>query len=121
MRARRGTLGSLMTDPDAAPELSGRQRRALRRLAHGLRPLVQVGGQGLSESLIEAVDVALRDHELVKLEIARDREERELLADTVALRTRSAIAGLIGKMAILYRPASDPAKRRIELSAGESR
>jgi RNA-binding protein len=104
-------------DSDAAPVLSGRERRALRRLAHGLRPFVQVGGQGLSDGLIAAVEVALRDHELVKLEITREREERALLADEVASRTGSAVAGLIGKMAILYRPARDPEKRRIELSA----
>jgi RNA-binding protein len=104
-------------DPDAAPVLSGRERRALRRLAHGLRPVVQVGGSGVTDGVIAALDVALRDHELVKLEIAHEREERALLADEVASRTGSAVAGLIGKMAILYRPARDPDKRRIELSA----
>ena len=100
----------------AAPVLSGRERRALRRLAHGLRPVVQVGGSGITDGVIAALDVALRDHELVKLEIAHEREERALLADEVASRTGSAVAGLIGKMAILYRPARDPDKRRIELS-----
>jgi RNA-binding protein len=106
-----------MNAPDLdAPVLTGRERRALRRLAHGLRPLVQVGGQGVSDGLIAAVDVALRDHELVKLEIGCLRDERALIADEVASRTGSAVAGMIGKMAILYRPARDPDKRRIELS-----
>jgi RNA-binding protein len=107
-----------MSDLGAAPQLSGRERRALRRLAHGLRPLVQLGGQGLSEGVIAAVDVALRDHELVKLEIARERDERADLAARIAARTGSALAGLIGKMAILYRPAPDPALRRILISEG---
>jgi RNA-binding protein len=114
-----GTLGGLdMVGPDEQPQLRGRERRALRRLAHGLRPLVQVGEQGLTESVIAAVDVALRDHELVKLEIAREREQRALLADAAAARTQSALAGLIGRMAILYRPAQDPGKRRIDVSGG---
>ena len=107
-----------MNAPDLdAPVLTGRERRALRRLAHGLRPLVQVGGQGVSDGLVAAVDVALRDHELVKLEIAREREERASLGEFIASRTGSAVAGTIGKMVILYRPARDPDKRRIELSA----
>lgn len=108
-----------MSDLEVSPQLNGRQRRALRRLAHGLRPQVQVGAQGLSESVIAAVDIALRDHELVKLEIARERGERAELAEAVAARTGSAVAGHIGKMAILYRPAPDPARRRIAVSAGE--
>jgi RNA-binding protein len=107
-----------MPDPsvDGAPALSGRERRALRRLAHGLRPIVQVGDKGLSQSVIDALDVALRDHELVKLEIARERDERAQLADEIAARTGSAVAGLIGRIAILYRPAREPDKRRISLS-----
>ena len=110
-----------MSDASPAPELGGRERRALRRLAHDLRPVVQVGGGGLSDGLIAAVDAALRDHELVKLEIARERDERAELADAVAARTRSALAGMVGKIAILYRPAPDPAKRRIDLSAERTR
>lgn len=106
-----------MDAPDLdAPVLTGRERRALRRLAHGLRPVVQVGAQGISDGLIAAVDVALRDHELVKLEISCARDERAQMAGEVASRTGSAVAGTIGKMAILYRPSRDPDKRRIELS-----
>ena len=101
------------------PSLSGRDRRALRRQAHGLRALVQVGSAGVSETLVAAHDVALRDHELVKVEIARERDEREPIADLLAERTGSAVAGHIGRIAILYRPAPDPERRRITLGAAE--
>jgi RNA-binding protein len=112
-----------MADAPPPPQLTGRDRRALRRQAHALRPVVQVGAAGVGESLLAAVDVALRDHELVKLEIARERDERALLADEVAARTGSAVAGLIGRMAILYRPAAEPERRRIRLAqaTGEAR
>jgi RNA-binding protein len=105
-----------MSDAPTPPQLTGRDRRALRSQAHGLRPVVQVGAAAVGEGLLAAVDVALRDHELVKLEIARERDERALLADEVAARTGSAVAGLIGRMAILYRPAADPEQRRIRLA-----
>jgi len=105
-----------MSTSGTPPQLSGRDRRALRAQAHGLRPIVQVGAAGVGESVLVAVDVALRDHELVKLEIAREREERALLADEVAARTGSAVAGLIGNMAILYRPAPDAEQRRVRLA-----
>ena len=101
------------------PSLTGRDRRALRRQAHGLRALVQVGSAGLSDALIAALDVALRDHELVKVEIAGERDERESLGDELAARTGSAVAGRIGRMAILYRPAPDPERRRVALAGAE--
>jgi RNA-binding protein len=105
-----------MSETPSPPRLSGRDRRALRRQAHGLRAVVQVGSSGISDGLIAALDTALSDHELVKVEIARERDEREQLADALAELTGSALAGRVGHMAILYRPAPDPERRRIVLS-----
>lgn len=102
----------------AAPVLSGSERRTLRRLAHPLRPVVQAGGAGVTDALVGAVDRALADHELIKLQIAGERDERRRVAEAVAERTHSALAGLVGRVAILYRPAADPARRRIAPRAG---
>jgi RNA-binding protein len=98
--------------------LSGAARRELRRLAHPLRPAVQVGEAGLSPRVMQAVEEALERHELIKLQIAHERELRRALAGEVAQRTGSELAGLVGHMAILYRPARDPERRRIALGAG---
>ena len=96
-------------------DLSGSDRRHLRRLAHHLDPIVQVGSAGVTDAVVAALDRALRDHELVKLRIAHEREERREIADRLAAATRSAVAGLVGHTAVLYRPAPDPERRRIEL------
>lgn len=96
--------------------LSGAARRELRRLAHSLRPAVQVGEAGLSESVLRAVDEALERHELIKLQIAHERDARRALADEVARSTGSELAGLVGRVAILYRPARDPQRRRIAVA-----
>lgn len=99
-----------------APDLSGAQRRTLRRLAHPLRPVVQLGVGGLSEAVVDAIDRALEDHELIKLKLAGERDGREALAVEAAARTHSALAGTVGRVAILYRPARDPERRRIDPS-----
>jgi RNA-binding protein len=96
-------------------DLSGSDRRHLRRLAHHLDPIVQVGAAGVTDAVVGALDRALRDHELVKLRIAHDRDERREIADRLAAATRSAVAGLVGHTAVLYRPAPDPERRRIAL------
>ena len=65
--------------------------------------------------MIAALDRALDDHELVKVRIARERDERRAIAEELAAETRSALAGLVGHVAALYRPARDPERRRIAL------
>jgi RNA-binding protein len=109
-----------MTTESTAGNLSGAARKELRRLAHPLRPAVQIGEAGLSESVLRAIEGALERHELIKLQIVRERDGRRELASEVASRTGSELAGLIGRMAILYRPARDPERRRIQLASARS-
>lgn len=111
-----------MADDRVQPvELAGIDRRHLRRLAHGLDPVVQVGAAGVTPRVLAAVDRALCDHELVKLQIAHERVLRRAIADRLARDTRSAIAGMVGRTAVLYRPAPDPKRRRIELPSARRR
>jgi RNA-binding protein len=94
--------------PDA-PHLTGRQRKALRGLAHGFEPLVHVGAAGVTEAVVRAVDGALRAHELVKVRLhapATKHDEAEALATA----TGAALCGLIGHVVILYRPHPETPK-----------
>src|SRR5262245_46762096 len=100
--------------PDAI-ELTGSDRRHLRRLAHALDPVVQIGAAGVTPGVIAALDRGLRDHELVKVRITRERDERAEIAGAIAAQTHSAIAGLVGHVAVVYRPALDPDRRKLEL------
>jgi RNA-binding protein len=99
---------------ERSERLGGAERRALRRQAHALHAVVQLRSAGVTDALIGAVDRALEDHELIKLRLGGERDLRASLASVVAERTGSELAGLVGKVAILYRPASDPARRRID-------
>lgn len=81
--------------------LGGKQRRTLRALGHHLKPVVQIGGQGVTEQVIAATQAALRDHELIKVRIIEgDRHE---LAGALAEATKSELAQLIGRVALLFR------------------
>lgn len=83
-------------------ELRGFQRRHLRKLAHGLKPVVYVGEGGISEPVVAALDAALRDHELVKVKL-REPEAKKRAAEELAARARAELCGLVGHMVILYR------------------
>lgn len=94
-------------------DLSGRQRRHLRGLAHDLEPVVHLGKGGLSADLVAQVDRALAAHELIKVRFVAGKEERRALAAELAARTGAALAGLVGHVAILFRRQADPEKRRV--------
>jgi RNA-binding protein len=96
-------------------ELKGSQRKYLRGVAHAYKPLVQIGKEGLSESVIDAIDTALEAHELIKVKIAAEREERERFVPLIEERASCDCVGTVGRMAILYRRHSDPEKRKISL------
>ncbi len=95
--------------------LTNAQRQYLRRLAHQLKPMVQIGKQGLTEGVRMNVDQALETHELIKVKFLEFQDEKEALTDDLIQTTESVLIGLIGNVATLYRQQPDPEKRKIRL------
>jgi RNA-binding protein len=94
--------------------LKANQIRHLRSLSHALKPVIMVGGKGITPNLITELELALSHHELVKVQIAiDDRTERAATAASLAEQTRAHIVQTIGKVLCLYR-ANDK-KQKIEL------
>jgi RNA-binding protein len=89
----------------SAPELSERQRRHLRGLAHALKPVIRLGNAGLTEAVAAETARALADHELIKVKApGGDREARDAVFAALAAATGSALVHRIGNVAVLYRP-----------------
>ena len=84
--------------------LSEKQKKHLRRLAHPMSPIVMLGNAGLTEGVINELDRALNDHELVKV-AARvgDRVSRDTALGDLAVRTSSEIVQRIGHVGVFYR------------------
>lgn len=99
-------------------ELSGKQRQALRGIAHSLQPVVRVGDKGLSETVMAEIEGALDRHELIKVKLDAERGARGELSEAIAERTGATLVGAIGRVVILYRQNPDVAKRRVEVPAG---
>lgn len=90
-------------------DLTERQKKHLRRLAHPLNPVVLVGQDGDSAGVVHELDVALGAHELVKVRArVGDRDERNLLLDRLALATRSQLIQRIGNVGVFYRAKREP-------------
>jgi RNA-binding protein len=101
----------------SAVQLTSAQTRFLRGQAHDLNAMLQVGGKGITDSLVTEVVNALEQHELIKVKVAaEDRETRDAMIADLAQRAGAALVQRIGHTAVLYRPSKD--KRQIVLPRG---
>lgn len=93
--------------------LTTKARAYLRGLAHNLDPVVRIGRGGVSDAVVSETTRALETHELIKVRIEADEgTERKRMAEELASRTQSHLAGTVGKIAMLYRErAQDPTIR----------
>jgi len=97
--------------------LTNAQTRFLRGQAHDLKAMLQVGGKGITDSVIAELDGALEHHELIKVKIAaEDRDVRDAMIAELAQRSGAALVQRIGHVAILYRQSKD--RRQIVLPRG---
>jgi RNA-binding protein len=96
-------------------KLKGSQRKWLRGMAHALKPVVQIGKQGLTEGVVSQVDTALDDHELIKVQAVASKEEKQEIGRQLEEATGAEVVGLIGHILILYRQNDDPEKQLYEL------
>lgn len=99
--------------------LTEEQSDYLRILGHSLKPTVDVGAGGLTDSLIKEVDRALADHELVKVRVRfGNRERRGRVFEELAPLAQALLVKPDGYVALLYRP-SEQGKVRLP-SASET-
>jgi RNA-binding protein len=93
--------------------LSGADRKYLRGLGQKLEPIVMVGKNGITDTLIDSTNKALTAHELVKVRFVDRKDEKRTLIDELAAATESEVVGMIGHTALLYRQHEDEEKRKI--------
>jgi RNA-binding protein len=85
-------------------DLTPKQRRYLRSLAHHLDPVVQVGAAGLSEAVLAKVDAEMECHELIKVRVNQGCPLAPAEAGAVLARASGAgLVQVIGRVVILYR------------------
>ncbi|HUP46294.1 MAG TPA: ribosome assembly RNA-binding protein YhbY [Thermoanaerobaculia bacterium] len=88
--------------------LTPKQRQFLKGLAHPLAPVVRVGKGGVSAAVVGETKKSLAAHELIKVRLdAGGAAERESLAASLAAAADASVAGIVGKVAILYRPRDE--------------
>lgn len=94
--------------------LSKKQLKFLRARCHDLKPVILMGQKGLTEEVLNEIEIALTHHELVKIKLSvDDRELRKQVSSEICEQTQSEEVQSIGKTLSVYRV--NPDKAVIEL------
>lgn len=89
-------------------QLSGKQKRFLRGEAHHLKPIFQVGKDGVNENMLKQINEALEKRELIKVSILQNCiENKEEVAEALSAGTASFVVQIIGNTIILYKESEE--------------
>ena len=84
--------------------MTGKERAALRSQAHHLEPIVNIGKEGLTPEVTEAISEAIEARELIKIGVLKNcMEDPKELAQIAAERTGSQVIQVLGKKITLYK------------------
>ena len=90
--------------------LSKKQLKALRAKCHDLKAVIMLGQKGLTEEVLNELEIALTHHELVKIKLSiDDRDLRKQTITEICEKSHSQEVQSIGKTVSVYRVNSDKA------------
>ena len=85
-------------------QLSKTQVKFLRSKAHSLKPVVMIGDKGLTENVLEEINIALNHHELIKVKVrAEERDDKRAIIDQICKQCKAHEVQVIGHVLAIYR------------------
>ena len=88
--------------------ISKNQIKFLRGKCHDLKPVIMLGQKGLTDAVLNELEIALDHHELVKIKLSvDDRDARKQLAEEICKRCQAEVVQSIGKTLTIYRGNPD--------------
>ena len=88
--------------------MNSADKKKLRAEAHTLKPVVMIGQSGFTTAVLAEIEQALDSHELIKVKIRAERDERKLISEKICTDTGAELIQTIGQIAVIYR--LNPAK-----------
>ncbi|NOT13621.1 MAG: ribosome assembly RNA-binding protein YhbY [Methylococcaceae bacterium] len=78
-------------------------KKKLRAQAHALKPVIIIGQSGLTSAVLTEIELALNYHELIKVRIRAEREDRKLISQKICSDTGATLIQSIGQIIVLFR------------------
>ncbi len=94
--------------------ITGKQRSFLKKLSHGIRPVMQLGKEGITEKFLEQFDKTMESKELVKVNVLdSSMMDAKEAANEIAKQTGSEFVQAMGRKFVLYREAKEEPQIRL--------
>jgi RNA-binding protein len=78
--------------------------KKFRSQAHALKPVILIGQSGLTDAVLNEIQLALDTHELIKIKIrSTDRQSRKEISANICSTTEAELIQSIGQIIVLYR------------------
>ena len=88
--------------------ISNNKRKELKKKSYGLKPIIIIGQNGLTDAVINEIDIALNVHELIKVRAkGSDKDERNEYCLKIKEKLNADIIQRIGFITVLYRPTPE--------------
>lgn len=79
------------------------ERKQLKAQAHGLKPVVMIGHSGLTQGVLSEMEIALNSHELIKVKIRAERDDRKKIQQEICEQTGADFVQSIGQILVIFR------------------
>ena len=77
--------------------------RKLKARAQLLKPMIRVSHEGITQKLIAALNLALDQHELVKIKFTANKDQKKVLAKALEVQTDARLIQQVGHTATYWR------------------
>lgn len=89
-------------------QLTKSQIKFLRGIGHNINPMLMVGQNGITESVMEELEKTLEHHEILKIKLSvGDRTVRQEIIQHILQKTGAALVQSIGKTCLIYRKSEE--------------
>jgi RNA-binding protein len=78
-------------------------KKKLKSEAHSLNPIVMIGQSGLTDAVLAELELALDHHELLKVKIRAERDDRKVISEKICTSTGAELIQSIGQVIVIYR------------------
>lgn len=91
---------------------SNQDIRQLRAIGHKLKPVVTVAAKGLSDNVMQEIERALDQHELIKVKLAvGGKDAKTAVSEEICQRSGAEVVQSIGNIILLLRRTAQPDPR----------
>jgi len=94
------------------------RKKQLKAQAHILKPVIIVGQAGLKDPVLNEIEITLDTHELIKIKIRADRDDRKIIQQQIITKAKAELIQSIGQIIVIYRKKPE---QKIEKITGPRR